>query len=1341
MTTQRVIWTACPNGTAPNGNLRISVAIGPQLMPTGAGATLADFPDWEDWPATEITWKATIGTDVVDATVVSAAPSSPLYTALFLPTTPVAPYEYQSPTASALYTYPAATVRQFFAGLYTGLANSLPKGGGWHGWQDIVSDDSFGVLPLNGREMQDAIDQVLSAFPAGGGPIPSTSLSGAKAGVTQVYMFLQPRTEPPPYPTAAELVPPPVPQFDFHEAYSLLQRHPALLRLFGFVVDLEVAAPGGLAATVPVSVTPTWRPKLANPVGIAFFRSNTTDVTPVTMTTSASWLAEPRTTSPEIAEGLLRLSDPGAYQVIEVDLDGASVKALNFVQNVWNAQFPMRSADTPSTYGVPSLRSAGLSLAKVGQASSLYQNWLNNNAFNTALSSTPPGPITLYAEDIAQGWRFDVYDAAKANWYSLCARSGTPNPPGIGGYGIGSPQTVVPVPSGDEGWIEPAPTQPVSSSSPNPPMYLPETLTRWNGWSLVAPRPGMHIDDASDDSLVDDTGNPPPPGSNFQLQIEYAATPGTLPTLRFGRTYRFGARVVDLAGNSVPFAPNAPLTYATPPAIYGRVEPVASPVVVPCAPRAPGESLETIVIRSNYDIADSSPLIVPSERHLAPPASSEEMVEAHGALDGANGVPQASLYSLIAGRDGLTYKSPSVMSLYGGEIDTQPLNGSNEWVYYPPVTAPSSSQPAFGVPYLPDVLGAGVSLLGLPGAVFERANLAFDTVSAWPARRALRLVVRAGNSAPSKPPPGELDGPLTVYAPKASVSTVRLSSWFLPAQLASMKLWQWLAEAGLATPELDAIILLGAHYMFTPYRELTIVHAVRQPLKAPWANILAPFRTAGATYIYLNGDVRADPKSTQRVDVLSFYVDPYDDGVSLDGIVLLESVARVAEIPLAADASDIIPVKDMRHDFNDTKHHEVFYNLVSTTRFLEYFTETTTVELSGTTAVVVSPKKFAPGTVVVMGTGDAVSVTYKEGVDFVEDDAAGSIARISTGSVPDGAKVQVQFVAPPVTRSSLEASAHPPTKIGYPVSVPSSVRPPAPAVRYLIPAFRWQQESHPTVKTSLRIGNILRVYIGRPWFQTGAGELLGVVVGAPPLGEALPSTLAPFVSGYGVDPVFEAGRVKIAAASDFTLAVHQGKGLLLEEQTGTARWVDVAGHEVAWDKDRQLWFSDIEINTISATTYFPFVKLALVRYQPSSLQGLELSRVVQADFIQVSPDRVVTTSFPTPTTVRVAVAGPGYLATTDPLTADSVRAYVQEATVQTSDSDLVWTTVPADLDGTLLGVASQSSSLTVWEGIVKLPAPRGTKRFRILVAEYEQHKVVAVGNLGSKVTYLDAIEI
>ena len=182
---------------------------------------------------------------------------------------------------------------------------------------------------------------------------------------------------------------------------------------------------------------------------------------------------------------------------------------------------------------------------------------------------------------------------------------------------------MVPVPAGDEGWVEPAPTQPASSSSPNPPMYLPETLMRWNGWSLVAPRPGKHIDDASDDSLEDDTGNPPPPGSNFQAADRVRGDAGD-PAARCAS----GAATASGPGSSTwpATAYRSPLTrrstYATPPAVYGRVEPLASPVVVPCAPRTPGESLETIVIRSNYDIPDSSPLIVPSERHLAPPASS-----------------------------------------------------------------------------------------------------------------------------------------------------------------------------------------------------------------------------------------------------------------------------------------------------------------------------------------------------------------------------------------------------------------------------------------------------------------------------------------------------------------------------------------------------------------------------------------------------------------------------------------------------------------------------------------------------------------------------------------------
>ena len=81
------------------------------------------------------------------------------------------------------------------------------------------------------------------------------------------------------------------------------------------------------------------------------------------------------------------------------------------------------------------------------------------------------------------------------------------------------------------------------------------------------------------DGLEPDAANPA--NGNLQLQIDYAATPGTLPTLRFGGTYRFRARAVDLAGNSIPFTKTGGFTWATPEVTYRRFEPVPSPVLVP----------------------------------------------------------------------------------------------------------------------------------------------------------------------------------------------------------------------------------------------------------------------------------------------------------------------------------------------------------------------------------------------------------------------------------------------------------------------------------------------------------------------------------------------------------------------------------------------------------------------------------------------------------------------------------------------------------------------------------------------------------------------------------------
>ena len=450
----------------------------------------------------------------------------------------------------------------------------------------------------------------------------------------------------------------------------------------------------------------------------------------------------------------------------------------------------------------------------------------------------------------------------------------------------------------------------------------------------------------------------------------------------------------------------------------------------------------------------------------------------------------------------------------------------------------------------------------------------------------------------------------------------------------------------------------------------------------------------------MSGDALANVQSTVRVDVLAAWADPFDDGRSKQGAVLLDKTSRVDEVPLTLGQSDLIALDKIRHDFGDTCHHEVFYQAIATTRFLEYFTETVRKKLTGTTAVVFSPAGFAPGTVDVRAAGDTATI-YTSGVDFTEKDGAGSIARIAGGSIPDGAEVEVQFVAPPVIRSSLEKAAKPPTKFGYLRSIPSTARPPAPEVRYLIPAWNWVTAPSPSAPSSSRVGNVLRVYLGRPWFESGIGELLGVVYSSPPPGHVLPSGLQPFVSGFGSDPMFVTGPVVTPKASVFPLAVHHGTSLQLEEQQGGIGWVGVAGHAVNWDEDRRLWFADISI--AAGQSYFPFVKLALVRYQPASLAGVELSRVVQADFIQMTPDRSMGLTYPSASEVAVKVVGPAYLSTTSRTTPDTMRAYLQLKAVETSDPDLQWIIDPAQPNGTLLSVTSLSESDTVWDGTVKLP--------------------------------------
>ena len=51
MSIQNIMWTTLPNGFTPAGDkLKLSVLVSPRLITNGPAGTLAEFPDFLDWP-------------------------------------------------------------------------------------------------------------------------------------------------------------------------------------------------------------------------------------------------------------------------------------------------------------------------------------------------------------------------------------------------------------------------------------------------------------------------------------------------------------------------------------------------------------------------------------------------------------------------------------------------------------------------------------------------------------------------------------------------------------------------------------------------------------------------------------------------------------------------------------------------------------------------------------------------------------------------------------------------------------------------------------------------------------------------------------------------------------------------------------------------------------------------------------------------------------------------------------------------------------------------------------------------------------------------------------------
>ena len=1284
--TQTMVCTALPNGVAVVAGvsvLKLSVHISPRL----SGATsLSSFPDWLNWPTTPLTFQVSVNGTTVTATADDSKLSKTLWPKLFPATAKVV--DNTGPTVplkdTFVRTYPARGVRDFVRDQYAYMAANNPTthpnlddyytepgsfaardGGFWQPyrlhrvWMDPETKAEAIKQLLYALEDKQYLNTNADDFRI---TVNGTVLADFKVNFLLAELFHG--RDPAANPggggdTTLKRAAIEQPPLEFHGVVGALGQYPELMRRLGLVRDITVPMPNPVpSGVVDVLIVPS-KPA----------------VTPITkcVITTKSFAAAAR--SDLLAGGLLRLDGPD-FDVHEIDPDGAAVKMLGFAETMSRTyrgdnHNKKPGTDSPDEQPPPALTSGGLSINDSGRGKRVFE------AISTqvGLVATP----TVNADDITRGIRFDVWDSVSKAWHSLCQRQGS--------YAFAGTT----VTADDEGIVTTAHTTQAADSKNV--LYLHETMATWTGYSLVAPRPGKAI--ADDGGLVPGDGTDP--GSDFDLKATFTATPGTLPKLRFGRGYRFRARLADLAGNGVRLGDITDFTGATNPVSYYRFEPVQAPTVLFRKPRTEGESQERLVIRSNFD----KPATDGCERHLAPVRIAELMAEQHGLFD----VPKTILSP--GGMDKLAYAK--IKQRDTGSFATGGTPDGNSY------DVPYFDTPQLTVPYLPDVLSRGAAFVGLPGTADGEVvtNDFTPGLLGWPDMLPFRLRIVEGPGGHSS-----LGGVLTVQVPKGRTFPVRYSSRVNASDLAVLGQWNWLANAvqdgsvvlppGATMASMQDLAVKGQLWLLTPFRTLTLVHAIRQPLTTAEFGKPIAVRRPGQTTATIVDRITFDRPSTSKIDVLASWLEAVD----------VPADPAPQHTPGAAQAFELVAVEDddqgntmpvnNPHEFHDTKHRMVTYTPVGTTRFAEYFVQRSTVKLTGTATV--SSAGIVPATDVVRDT--TTRATYTRDTDYSVDYLHGTVTAIT---IPAGTSVEIAYVAPPITRNGTTVT----------VNVPSSARPAAPQVAYVVPTFGWTRETTTSGVTSTRRGNGLRVFLDRPWYSSGDGEQLAVLTMNQ--AAAVPVDLDRYVTNWAQDPVWSSTAfTRPPLVTDFPLAAHTKTGLKLAESDkdlSVKDTVSVAPHDVFYDAQRKLWYCDVTVAAPDPSPYNPFIRLALARYQPNSLANVELSPVVQAQLTQLNPDRALSLSYVDATRVNLFVTGLAARNGSPKLT----------ATVQVADpaltGDVAWRDAGPAVDLPKWDTGQ-------WRGQVTLPAARGSQPFRLVIQEYEPFP-----NGGSRLVYADAVQI
>jgi hypothetical protein len=1062
---------------------------------------------------------------------------------------------------------------------------------------------------------------------------------------------------------------------DFHQMLSALGDHPTLLRRLGLVFDLALPAERVLQNDLDqaVQLLPSWASLLAD--------EQTTDVRPHTWYVRRPdlFVAAARGSSAlgSLSQGVIKLPED-QFSVEQADLDGTVQKALTM--------------DPADDSGFPALRTSGFSLVRDDRATFLADDF--GLAARREEDLAAGRAIDLFADDLVRGHRLDVWDESAERWFSLHERTvdyTVPGDPANSAPGVNA-----------EGFFQVSLLQPAGADTSR--LYVHERIITWDGWSLSGPRPGKVL---SEDPRPPDPGDPATmpkrvpntAATALPLEIEAAVLSGSLPRLRFGRAYRFRVRTVDLAGNGPGLAevPDLGPDFRLPgdgPAVFQRFEPVSAPPVLPRARFTEGASTTRLVIRSTpgqsvaeYTAAfNESPLVregghpayaATDERHLVAPKAALQLVEWHGMLDAAIGsadpAVRREMYELARREKGALDDT----SLPGVEVVTVTRPDGTEAQRYVLHTGDSVA-----VPYLPDPLATGVVFHGLPGIAGEEGFALDWDGPQWHRPHSVRLRVADGQGPPEW---DEAARVLTVRMPPGAVATVRVSSR-TGAGPDLMGVLAWCRDELDAEQFAEVMAAATANrlWMTTPWQDVTLVHAVQRPLTVPQLEFFPGMdRQEGDTYVHLFGSVQLSAATTERIDMIAEWRESVDD-LAADGPADRECSAHVFRLPVAL-AQEFI---------GDSIPEEVPCKLVGSAL-----------------------------------TFNTLAAEHSEPPVPARHDFGDTKHRSINYHAVAGSAFREYF--PPEFAAADQLSAR-----GEPITfdVLNSAPPSAPRVLYCIPTQRWETAEGPGTITRRRRGGGIRVYLERPWFSSGNGELLGVLVaGETPLphDEAYSR-----VSLVGRDPVYDSATLHPLSKLSFPARVVLADDLPLPPDLARMD-VAVAGHQPRYDAETKRWFCDIDIDTEDA--YFPFVRLALARFQPKSLPGMHLSEIVLTDIVRTMPDRTLTVSTGTPAgaPIGVSVTGPSYVVPEG----SRMVARLERRDPAIADEVIGWHLVA----GTITDLRPQftdEGELTAFLGEVPVPARQPGERRRLTVMEYERLPSDAHDGVTSeRLVYCDGVEI